>query len=74
VIAREAGISQSYLFRLFRTKKEPFLAAGERAGTAPARDPVAGARARTNAELGKLRPGNALAHRVRPFRAAESRH
>ena len=31
VIAREAGISQPYLFRLFRTKKELFLAAGERA-------------------------------------------
>jgi AcrR family transcriptional regulator len=31
VIAREAGISQPYLFRLFRTKKELFLAADERA-------------------------------------------
>jgi AcrR family transcriptional regulator len=30
VIAREAGISQPCLFRLFRTKKELFLAAGER--------------------------------------------
>jgi AcrR family transcriptional regulator len=29
-IAREAGISQPYLFRLFRTKKELFLACGER--------------------------------------------
>src|SRR3954451_1590207 len=28
-IAREAGISQPYLFRLFRTKKELFLACGE---------------------------------------------
>jgi AcrR family transcriptional regulator len=31
VIAREAGISQPYLFRLFRTKKELFLACDERA-------------------------------------------
>ena len=31
VIAREAGISQPCLFRLFRTKKELFLAADERA-------------------------------------------
>jgi AcrR family transcriptional regulator len=31
VIAREAGISQPYLFRLFRTKKELFLASNERA-------------------------------------------
>jgi AcrR family transcriptional regulator len=31
VIAREAGISQPYLFRLFRTKKELFLACVERA-------------------------------------------
>jgi AcrR family transcriptional regulator len=29
-IAREAGISQPYLFRLFRTKKELFLACSER--------------------------------------------
>src|SRR3954465_15999954 len=29
-IAREAGISQPYLFRLFRTKRELFLAGGER--------------------------------------------
>src|SRR3954466_3232936 len=28
-IAREAGISQPYLFRLFRTKRELFLACGE---------------------------------------------
>ena len=32
VIAREAGISQPYLFRLFRTKKELFLACTDRAG------------------------------------------
>ena len=31
VIAREAGISQPYLFRLFRTKKELFLACTDRA-------------------------------------------
>ena len=31
VIAREAGISQPYLFRLFRTKKELFLACDARA-------------------------------------------
>jgi AcrR family transcriptional regulator len=31
VIARDAGISQPYLFRLFRTKKELFLACGDRA-------------------------------------------
>ncbi len=31
VIARESGISQPYLFRLFRTKKELFLACGDRA-------------------------------------------
>ena len=31
VIAREAGISHPYLFRLFRTKKELFLACDERA-------------------------------------------
>jgi AcrR family transcriptional regulator len=31
VIAREAGISQSYLFRLFGTKKELFLASDKRA-------------------------------------------
>jgi AcrR family transcriptional regulator len=31
VIAREAGISQPYLFRLFRTKKELFLACDDRA-------------------------------------------
>jgi AcrR family transcriptional regulator len=31
VIAREAGISQAYLFRLFRTKRELFLACDERA-------------------------------------------
>jgi AcrR family transcriptional regulator len=30
-IAREAGISQPYLFRLFRTKQELFLACDERA-------------------------------------------
>jgi AcrR family transcriptional regulator len=30
-IARDAGISQPYLFRLFRTKKELFLACGDRA-------------------------------------------
>jgi AcrR family transcriptional regulator len=30
-IAREAGISQPYLFRLFRTKKELFLACNDRA-------------------------------------------
>jgi AcrR family transcriptional regulator len=30
-IAREAGISQPYLFRLFRTKQELFLACNERA-------------------------------------------
>jgi AcrR family transcriptional regulator len=30
-IARDAGISQPYLFRLFRTKKELFLACDERA-------------------------------------------
>src|SRR5262252_1303913 len=29
-IARRAGISQPYLFRLFRTKMEPFLAAVDR--------------------------------------------
>src|SRR3954447_298665 len=29
-IARKAGISQPYLFRLFRTKKELFIAAAER--------------------------------------------
>src|SRR5688572_8248865 len=31
VIAREAGISQPYLFRLFRTKKELFIACVDRA-------------------------------------------
>jgi AcrR family transcriptional regulator len=31
VIAREAGISQAYLFRLFRTKQELFLACDQRA-------------------------------------------
>ena len=31
VIAKEAGISQPYLFRLFRTKRELFLACGDRA-------------------------------------------
>ena len=31
VIAREAGISQAYLFRLFRTKRELFLACDQRA-------------------------------------------
>jgi AcrR family transcriptional regulator len=31
VIARESGISQPYLFRLFRTKKELFLACNDRA-------------------------------------------
>src|SRR5689334_12481318 len=30
-IAREAGISQPYLFRLFRTKRELFLACSDRA-------------------------------------------
>src|SRR3954465_3057742 len=30
-IAREAGISQPYLFRLFRTKRELFLACDDRA-------------------------------------------
>ena len=30
-IAQEAGISQPYLFRLFRTKRELFLACGDRA-------------------------------------------
>ena len=30
-IARDAGISQPYLFRLFRTKKELFLACDDRA-------------------------------------------
>ena len=32
-IAREAGISQPYLFRLFRTKKELFLACSETAAS-----------------------------------------
>src|SRR3954463_15589463 len=32
-IARDAGISQPYLFRLFRTKKELFLACDDRACT-----------------------------------------
>jgi AcrR family transcriptional regulator len=32
-IARAAGISQPYLFRLFRTKKELFIATGERCFT-----------------------------------------
>jgi AcrR family transcriptional regulator len=32
-IAREAGISQPYLFRLFRTKRELFLACAERCYT-----------------------------------------
>src|SRR5215216_2604017 len=31
VIAKEADISQPYLFRLFRTKRELFLACGDRA-------------------------------------------
>jgi AcrR family transcriptional regulator len=31
VIAREAGISQAYLFQLFRTKRELFLACDQRA-------------------------------------------
>jgi AcrR family transcriptional regulator len=31
LIARDAGISQPYLFRLFRTKRELFLACNERA-------------------------------------------
>jgi AcrR family transcriptional regulator len=31
VIARDAGISHAYLFRLFHTKKELFLACGDRA-------------------------------------------
>ena len=31
VIAKDAGISQPYLFRLFRTKRELFLACGDRA-------------------------------------------
>jgi AcrR family transcriptional regulator len=31
VIAKEAGISQPYLFRLFHTKRELFLACGDRA-------------------------------------------
>jgi AcrR family transcriptional regulator len=31
VIAKEAGISQPYLFRLFRTKRELFLACNDRA-------------------------------------------
>ena len=31
VIAKEAGISQPYLFRLFRTKRELFLACDDRA-------------------------------------------
>jgi AcrR family transcriptional regulator len=30
VIAKEAGISQPYLFRLFRTKRELFLACNTR--------------------------------------------
>ena len=37
VIAREAGISQPYLFRLLRTKQKLFLACDERL-----RDPVCG--------------------------------
>ena len=51
-IAREAGISQPYLFRLFRTKRELFLACTERCfarvtgvfrvhDVAPARDALA---------------------------------
>jgi AcrR family transcriptional regulator len=31
VIAKQAGISQPYLFRLFRTKRELFLACDDRA-------------------------------------------
>ena len=42
-IAREAGISQPYLFRLFRTKKELFIACRtaptSASGRVPARRP-----------------------------------
>ena len=70
-IAREAGISQPYLFRLFRTKRELFLAcstAASRSVTTCSREAAAGApRGRAPARDGSGVRGAAAA---RPPRAA----
>jgi AcrR family transcriptional regulator len=68
-IARDAGISQPYLFRLFRTKKELFLAGGDRAC---AKVIDAFRRAAANAEPGaKLEAmGKAYVHELLPDRHA----
>jgi AcrR family transcriptional regulator len=68
-IAREAGISQPYLFRLFRTKRELFLACVDRA-----HDKVRGAFRRAAAEAGdgdRLKAmGNAYVGELLPDRHA----
>ena len=56
-IAREAGISQPYLFRLFRTKKELFLACVDRAN-----ERVRGAFRRAAADAGDEDRLKAMGH------------
>jgi AcrR family transcriptional regulator len=68
-IAREAGISQPYLFRLFRTKQELFLACNERA-CAKVKDVFRNAAA-TAPEGELLRAmGHAYVHELLPDRTA----
>src|SRR3954452_10939230 len=66
-IAREAGISQPYLFRLFRTKRELFLACVERCYTGVAQ---VFAEAAEGAEEPLTAMGHAYEDRLLPDRDA----
>src|SRR3954463_14136534 len=66
-IAREAGISQPYLFRLFRTKKELFLACVDRCNAAIA---AVFTEAAEGAEDPMVAMGNAYIDRLLPDRHA----
>ncbi len=69
-IARDAGISQPYLFRLFGTKKELFLGCVGALARAGARDLRAGRR-RTPSRARELAAmGEAYVHRLLPDRHA----
>jgi AcrR family transcriptional regulator len=68
-IAREAGISQPYLFRLFRTKKELFLACSDRANQRIAEVFRAAAERAPEGEVLKA-IGEAYVHELLPDRHA----
>src|SRR4051812_1711058 len=68
-IAREAGISQPYLFRLFRTKRELFLACIERC-FATVTAVFAAAVTGDTSEERKQSMGHAYAERLLPDRHA----